>query len=377
MTSNHQPDGPLFAYRVQRRAGELVADPTQELAAEKLQSLHNALVGYRPERGLAGWKARLGLARRRRDPPQGLYLFGGVGRGKSMLMNLFFELAPIEAKRRVHFHAFMIETHERLHLWRQESQGREDDPLPRIAEEIAGKAWLLCFDELHVVNIADAMILARLFEALFKLGVVVVATSNWPPDQLYEGGLQREHFLPFIALVKERLDIMALDGPTDHRLARLKTMSIYHTPLSRRTSNLLEDAFVELTAGARPIAETLTVKGREMVIPQAVAGVARFAFAELCEVALGAEDYLAIARRFHAVIIDGVPKLSPERRDVARRFMTLIDALYEHRVKLVVGAEALPDKLYTEGQVAHEFQRTASRLAEMQSASYLAAPHLG
>ncbi|MGH6945830.1 MAG: cell division protein ZapE, partial [Kiloniellales bacterium] len=216
-----------------------------------------------------------------------------------------------------------------------------------------------------------------LFETLFQLGVVVVATSNWPPDQLYEGGLQREHFLPFIALVKERLDIMELDGPTDHRLARLKTMNVYHTPLSRRTSNLLEEAFVALTAGARPIAETLTVKGREMAIPRAVAGVARFAFAELCEAALGAEDYLAIARRYHAVILDGVPKLSPERRDVARRFMTLIDALYEHRVKLVVGAEALPEKLYPQGQVAFEFQRTVSRLAEMQSASYLAAPHLG
>jgi len=223
-TEEGEPAGPLAAYRALRRGGNLRHDAGQLLAAEKLQSLHNALRGYRPA-GSGGWKARLGLGRRKAEPPQGLYVFGSVGTGKSMLMDLFFKTAPVDRKRRVHFHAFMQEVQERLHAWRQDPANKgKADPLPIVAGALAEEAWLLCFDEFHVVNIADAMILARLFETLFATGVVVVATSNWPPDRLYEGGLQREQFLPFIALVKERLDVLELDSGVDYRQQRIKEM---------------------------------------------------------------------------------------------------------------------------------------------------------
>ncbi|MEX0759801.1 MAG: cell division protein ZapE [Tistlia sp.] len=369
-------EGPLDAYRALRRAGELRADPAQELAAEKLQSLHNALRSYRPAPGSGGWKARLGLARRPEEPPQGLYLYGPVGRGKSMLMDLFFRAAPVERKRRVHFHAFMAETHDRLHAWRRKTKGSKADPLPELAEELAEQAWLLCFDEFVVVNIADAMILARLFESLFERGVVVVATSNFEPGRLYEGGLQRERFLPFIALLGQRLDILDLGAGTDYRLARLHDRAVYHWPLGAEAEAALEAAFADLTEGAEIGAGSLTVKGRRIEIPARARGVARFGFAELCERPLGAEDYLAIATHFHSVVLSGVPELSPERRNEARRFMTLVDALYEHRVNLVVSAAAPPEGLYPEGDGAFEFRRTVSRLAEMQSAAYIDQPHL-
>ncbi len=369
-------DGPLDAYRARRREGALASDPAQELAAEKLQSLHNALRSYRPAPGSGGWKARLGLARRAEEPPQGLYLYGPVGRGKSMLMDLFFETAPVERKRRVHFHAFMAETHDRLHAWRQKAKGGKADPLPELARELAERAWLLCFDEFVVQNIADAMILARLFESLFEQGVVVVATSNFEPDRLYEGGLQRDRFLPFIGILKQRLDILDLGAGTDYRLARLHDRAVYHWPLDAAAEAALDEAFADLTEGAEVRPGSLTVKGRRLEIAACARGVARFGFAELCERPLGAEDYLAVATHFHSVVLSGVPQLSPERRNEARRFMTLIDALYEHRVNLVVSAAAPPESLYPEGDGAFEFQRTASRLSEMQSAAYIDQPHL-
>lgn len=369
-------EGPLDAYRALRREGELRADPAQELAAEKLQSLHNALRSYRPSADGGGWKARLGLARRPERPPQGLYLYGPVGRGKSMLMDLFFRSAPVERKRRVHFHAFMAETHDRLHAWRERTKGSKADPLPELAEELAEQAWLLCFDEFVVVNIADAMILARLFESLFERGVVVVATSNFEPRRLYEGGLQRDRFLPFVGLLEQRLDILDLGAGTDYRLARLHDRAVYHTPLDAAAEAALDQAFADLTEGAEVKPGSLTVKGRRLAIAACARGVARFSFAELCERPLGAEDYLAVATHFHSVVLSGVPELSPERRNEARRFMTLIDALYEHRVNLVVSAEAPPEALYPEGDGAFEFQRTASRLSEMQSVAYLDQPHL-
>lgn len=372
-----EPRGPLWAYRDRRRAGALMPDPGQELAAEKLQSLFKALQHYEPASGRGGWKERLGLGRRRAEPPQGLYLYGGVGTGKSMLMDLFFAEAPVEAKRRVHFHAFMQEVQERLHAWRQETKGSKADPLPELAQDLIGEAWLICFDEFHVVNVADAMILARLFESLFDLGAVVVTTSNWPPDDLYSGGLQRENFLPFIALLKNRLDILQLDSGRDYRLKRMQDITVYHAPLGPRATGALDEAFARLTEGAEPAAETLEVKGRELPVPLAARGVARFDFAGLCEQPLAAGDYLVIARTYHTVILAEVPKLSPKRRDHARRFMLLVDALYEHKVKLIAAADAPPEQLYPSGDGAFEFERTVSRLQEMRSKDYIELPHLG
>ena len=370
--------GPLFEYRAMVRGDHLRPDPMQELAAEKLQSLYKALNNYRPADEAGGWKARLGLARRREDPPQGLYLFGGVGRGKSMLMDLFFGNAPVERKRRVHFHEFMIEVHGEIHAWRQAQKDRktkETDPLPKIAEKIADGAWLLCFDEFHVTDIADAMILARLFSALFDRGVVVVATSNWPPEDLYKNGLQRDQFLPFIALLKQKLDVLHLASPTDYRLIRMKTLKTYHAPLGPAATKALNKAFDELTEGAQAGPDTFTVKGRNVPIAKAARGVAMSDFDSLCARPLGAEDYLTLAGRYHTLILDGVPRLSENRRNEAKRFMTLIDALYEHGVNLILAAESAPNDLYREGTHAFEFERAVSRLMEMQSTEYRDRPH--
>jgi cell division protein ZapE len=367
--------GPLARFRAQRHAGRIEADPAQELAAEKLQSLHHALAGYRPSSGAAGWRERLGLARRREHPPQGLYIFGGVGRGKSMLMDLFFAAAPLDKKRRVHFHEFMLEVHDSLHRQRQ-GRAAEGDVLAPLAERIAADAWLLCFDEFRVDNVADAMLLGRLFAALFDLGVVVVATSNLAPDDLYRGGLQRERFLPFIALLKERLDILELDGATDYRRNRIKGMTVYHRPLGAAAESGLADAFARLTDGAMGAPTTLSAQGRALAVTKAARGVACFQFAQLCERPLGAADYIAIATHFHTVIIDGIPRMSPQQRNEARRFMTLIDALYEHKTNLICAAADSPDRLYGSGDGAEEFRRTASRLLEMQSVDYLGRPHL-
>jgi len=370
------PEGPLWSYRGRRRGGFLRPDEGQELAAEKLQSLHKALAHYEPAMGRGGWKERLGLGRRKADPPQGLYLYGGVGTGKSMLMDLFFATAPVEAKRRVHFHAFMLEVHDRLHAWRAETKGSKADPLPELANELAGEAWLICFDEFHVVNIADAMILGRLFEAFFAAGAVMVATSNWPPDDLYTGGLQRERFLPFVDLIKERLDILQLDSGRDYRRQRLQDISVYHAPLGPRAAEALDAAFARLTEGAESGPDELTVKGRNLPVPLTARGVARFGFADLCEQPLAAGDYLEIARRFHTVLLADVPELGPKKHNEARRFMLLIDALYEHKVKLVISAEAPPERLYPTGDGAFEFERTVSRLQEMRSKDYIELTHL-
>ncbi|MGH6891094.1 MAG: cell division protein ZapE [Dongiaceae bacterium] len=380
LVSSPLEDGPLQRYRAMQRTGALLHDAAQELAAEKLQSLHKALKNYRPERNrgdkTAGWRERFGLSRRREmDAPQGLYVFGPVGRGKSMLMDLFFATAPLGRKRRVHFHAFMLEVQKTLHRRRQE-QARPDDVIGALADKIADEATLLCFDEFHVSNIADAMILGRLFEALFDRGVVVVATSNWALDDLYKDGLQRDRFLPFIALIKARLDVLELDAARDYRLQRIKDMRVYFHPLGELAARHMQDSFARRTGGATARPDHLIVQERRLEVRRQAEGVAWFEFEELCGRPLGAADYLAIATHFNTVLIDGVPFLSPDRRDRARRFATLIDALYEHRTNVVIAAAAAPDRLYPSGDGSFDFGRTVSRLNEMQSVDYLTRPHL-
>ncbi len=365
-------EGPLFAYRQMVRDGALQPDPIQELAAEKLQSLCRALAHYQPAGGISGWKAVLGLARRREDPPLGLYLYGPVGRGKSMLMDLFIAAVSLTAKRRVHFQQFMIEVHEALHRWRQaqKKSGDREDPIELVAEAIADEVWLLCFDELEVRDIADAMILGRLFEALFERGVVVVCTTNVAPDDLYKDGLQRALFLPFIELIKKKLDLLELSAQKDYRQARLEGREVWHTPPGPRAMAALDEIFADLTEGVEAASEELTVKARAVKVPTAARGIARFHFDDLCRTALGSEDYLTIARHYRMVLIDGIPVMDETMRNEARRFITLIDALYENRTRLAATAEAAPEDLVTGKTHAQEYKRTASRLAEMRSAGW-------
>ena len=374
--------GPLPAYRARVAAGQLASDPSQALAIERLQLLWANLRGYDPAPVPT---AKAGLLSRflRRKPtegaddvrPHGLYLVGEVGRGKSMLMDLFFAAADVRRKKRLHFHQFMQDSHRRIFAWRK-ANPNEADPIPPLADTIAAEAALLCFDEFQVNDIADAMILGRLFQALFDRAVVVVTTSNTAPDDLFKGQPGRDAFLPFIGLIKQHLDVLVLEGGRDFRRSRLRGMPTWHVPADGRAERALDGAFADLTGRAPATAETLLVTGRRLVVPIAAQGVARFDFEALCGEALGAGDYLALATHFHALVLDGIPRLSPDNYDRARRFIVLVDALYDHRVKLVASAGALPDQLFERGEGARAFERTASRLEEMQSQDYLALPHL-
>jgi cell division protein ZapE len=368
---------PLGRYRALVAAGELTADPVQELAAEKLSSLAHALRSYTPKSGKKGWRERFGLKTSDTPPPLGLYLYGGVGRGKSMLMQLFFDAVPIQAKERVHFQAFMRDFHAEIHRRRQLPMfADEGDPIPGMADGIADNTTLLCLDEMEVRDIADAMIVGRLFQKLFERGVVVVATSNRHPDDLYKDGLQREKFLPFIALIKEKLDLLALDAAQDYRLGRLVGAQVYHTPLGPAADAALNDAWDRLTDAAVPKPDHVTVTGRRVVVPAAAHQVARFDFADLCRQALGPSDYMAVAAAFETVIVANIPQMTEDTKDAARRFVTLIDAFYEHRTALICSAAVPPDQLYVGSEGGFEFHRTVSRLMEMQAADYLRARHI-
>ncbi|MGO4707087.1 cell division protein ZapE [Microvirga sp. 2MCAF38] len=360
-------------------SGAIERDPAQLVLIEKLDSLVATLSEHRIERRPSAL-GRLFGKRNPLPPPKGLYIWGSVGRGKTMLMDLFFEALPVVRKRRVHFHAFMADVHERIHAWRQllkEGKVKGDDPIKPVADALAQEAWVLCFDEFTVTDIADAMILGRLFTALFEHGVVVVATSNVEPDRLYEGGLNRTLFLPFIALLQQRMEVMRLDSRTDFRLEKLAGAPVFYTPANAISHQALDQAFLRLTGRARGTTMTLTVKGHLVEVPEAAGGVARFRFPDLCSKPLGASDYLLIAKEFHTVILEDIPRLTFERRNEAKRFIILIDTLYDAHVKLLASAEAEVTELYgaDEGREAFEFDRTVSRLIEMRSGEYLSLPH--
>ena len=363
----------LARYDALLAAGELRADPDQRATVERLAALADTL-GAIPARGSVLWR----MLRKTPESPRGIYMWGGVGRGKSMLMDLFFDSVSMTAKRRVHFHEFMIEVHERLRGERMKERG---DPIPPVVAALAEQARLLAFDEMVVNNTADAMILSRLFTGLIAAGVTVVTTSNRPPTDLYKDGLNREHFLPFIALIQAKLDILCLNGPVDYRLERLGGMPTWYAPIGPEATAAVAEAFFRLTdyppedRAHVPSAELQISAGRTMHVPKSLKGVAVFSFKRLCAEARGAPDYLAIARNYHTVIIVGIPSLGPELRNEAARFKVLIDALYEHKVKLLATAAAEPFQLYPEGDGAFEFERTVSRLMEMQSQEYLATGH--
>jgi cell division protein ZapE len=375
--------GPAANLAARRAAGEVHPDPVQERVVLRLQAVYDRLSAAAAEHpAKPGLLARLGLVRAPKPPdgPHGLYIWGPVGRGKSMLMDLFFTDAPVAKKRRVHFHEFMLEVQARLHNRREklaaEGAPPEADTIVPIAREIAQQTRLLCFDEFQVTNIADAMILARLFETLFGEGITVIATSNRKPDDLYKDGLQRDRFLPFIDLIKERLEILELGGEHDYRLDRLRNFDAYLTPSGAWANAKLDEAFRALSGGADGEPRVLRTQGRDVDIPRAAPGVAMAHYLDWCAKPMGAADFLCIAEHFHTVIVADIPKMGPDSQDKASRFVTMIDTFYEKKVKFLCSAATAPSGLYVEGDGAFEFQRTVSRLMEMQSPEYLALEHI-
>jgi len=366
------PSALQSAYDQRLAAGEIRPDPAQAGALETLLRLEADLAAA-PAGGL-------GAFFRKPEAQRGVYLWGPVGRGKSMLMDLFYETAMAAKKRRTHFHVFMGETHRLIDVWRKGDavvrkarfgQAKGDDPIPPVADVIAEQARLLAFDEFQVTDIADAMILGRLFEALTARGVTVVATSNRRPEDLYKDGINRQLFLPFIDELKRRLDVVSVAGPHDYRLDRLRAAGTWFSPADKAQSAAFADLWRDMLQGEPEAGETLEVLGRKIHLPHAKGGLLRASFASLCKVALGPNDYLALAARFHTVFLEDLPVLTAADRESARRLVILIDALYEARTRLIVLAEAEPTALYVDGAGTFEFERTASRLQEMRSADWL------
>jgi len=361
-------------------AGEIERDPAQEAVVAKLSRLNDRLAIHRLARKSSSLGWLFGKREKAETELKGLYIWGEVGRGKTMLMDLFFAACPVNRKRRVHFHAFMLDVHERLRVYRNKlkfGEISEGDPISLTAEDLFSEAWVLCFDEFHVTDIADAMILGRLFTRLLARGVVVAATSNVEPSELYHEGLNRALFLPFIELINERFDVVRLEARTDFRLEKLIDVPVWHVPADDAATKALDAAWRRLTGGQQADAVEFNVKGHPLRVPCAAMGAARFSFHDLCEQPLGAVDYLRIAYEFHTIVIDRVPVMTYADRNEAKRFIALIDTLYDAGVKLLASAAAKPSALYegTEGYEASEFKRTASRLIEMGSTEYLALPH--
>jgi cell division protein ZapE len=365
-------------YQALLSSGAIEPDAAQAEVAGAFAVLEQRLASYKPSR-----KQRL-LGRLFTDkdeaPPRGLYVHGEVGRGKTMLMDLFFQASPLQHKRRAHFHEFMAGVHERIYAYRQNIARGEianSDVIVLVAREIFEEAWLLCFDEFHVTDIADAMILGRLFTKLFELGTVVVATSNVAPEELYQGGLNRALFLPFIAEIEAHMNVMRLDARTDFRLEKLAGIKMWLVPDDDEAELALDKAWRKMTGNAPCKPREISIKGRVLRVPCSSHGVARFSFADLCEAPLAATDYLRLARDYHTILLDHIPVMDYPERNTAKRFISLIDTLYDNGVKLMASAAANPVSLYvaTEGNEANEFKRTQSRLVEMSAASYLALPH--
>jgi cell division protein ZapE len=377
---NHNTTQPVTAaYERLVDEGTIERDEHQLRIAGCLDTL-SATIASEQQASATGIFGRLFGARDASASVKGIYIWGSVGRGKTMLMDIFFENAQVTNKRRVHFHAFMVEVHAAIHDWRQRKKSGEakgEDPIAPVAVRLAGEARLLCFDEFSVTDIADAMILGRLFTTLFAQGVIVVATSNVEPSQLYANGLNRALFLPFVRLLLEKVDVVQLDARTDFRLEKLSGSPVYLVPADATSQAALDRLFEKMTGHTKGLPTSLSVLGRQVLIPQARNHVARFSFADLCEQPLAAADYLAIAEQFHTIFIDNIPVMEIHQRNEAKRFINLIDTLYDENVKLIASAHAQPHQLYRadEGKEAFEFERAASRLVEMQSTEYLALPH--